>query len=411
MFSGYYTLKLTQAALPMHVLFCHDTFYTRDAIGQVYAYGAFPHSLWRSRYLLHFKGLSIIGREKSFTPTDVKALDVSSGAHVNHTLLPNINSPLKRLLCGRKTFAQIKAQVAKADAVIIRGPAEFGMMAAKAARQLGKPYAVEMSGCAFENVWYHGSLIGKLYAPLKYLRARTMVRHADQVLYVTEKFLQNRYPTNGHREFASNVEIETAPNEVLEQRLNQITTAPQKITFGMIGNFNNSLKGLNTALTALSKAKPNLPHFELRLLGQGDAAQWKARINDLNLNGRIVFSGTAKGGQAVLDWLDDIDIYLQPSFHEGLPRALIEAMSRGCPALASNAGGITELLPPAFIHQKGDAKMLAKHIIEMAGSAETRTNAARDNFVKAQDYTSDKLTPRRAAFWARFAKSAKDKAA
>ena len=166
----------------MHILFCHDTYYARDKAGKTYAYGSFPYALWETRFLPHFERMTVIGREKACDVREIKSLDVSSGKNVEHILLPNINAPLKRLLNGQEIYLKIEDQVKQADAVIIRGPVEFGMMAAKAARAHGKPYAIEMSGCAFDNVWYHGSKIGKIYAPLKYLRGRHMVAKADQVI-------------------------------------------------------------------------------------------------------------------------------------------------------------------------------------------------------------------------------------
>ncbi len=387
----------------MHVLFCHDTYYMQGPAQETYSYGAFPYALWAQRFLPHFDKMTILGREKAFDPAAADGLDVSSGENVEYILLPNINTPFKRLMRGRELFSHIKEEVTRADAVIIRGPVEFGMMAATAARQLGKPYAVEMSGCAFDNVWNHGSWLGKIYAPFKCWRAKQMVKHADQVMYVTEQFLQDIYPTNGHAEYASNAELDLLDENVLEARLATIIAEPQRLVFGMIGNLGNKLKGLDIALQALCMVKDALPPFELRLLGQGDAAQWEARIGALGLNDRVVFSGTCKGGTAVVAWLDEIDVYLQPSFHEGLPRGLIEAMSRGAPALASNAGGIPELLSAQFIHKKGDTQALAAHILELSCDAALRQKAVQENFKKAGAYTKDKLDPRRAAFWARFA--------
>src|SRR5690625_396249 len=51
----------------------------------------------------------------------------------------------------------------------------------------------------------------------------------------------------------------------------------------------------------------------------------------------------------VFDWLETIDLYAQPSRQEGLPRALIESMSRGVPAFGANTAGIPELLENEFI--------------------------------------------------------------
>ena len=55
---------------------------------------------------------------------------------------------------------------------------------------------------------------------------------------------------------------------------------------------------------------------------------WMQEAKKMNVSNFIQFDGTLPSGQKVYDWLDEVDIYLQPSFQEGLPRALIEAMSR-----------------------------------------------------------------------------------
>ena len=47
--------------------------------------------------------------------------------------------------------------------------------------------------------------------------------------------------------------------------------------------------------------------------------------------------------------LTDSDIYIQPSLQEGLPRAVVEAMSTALPCIGFNTGGIPELLEPEYI--------------------------------------------------------------
>jgi len=285
-------------------------------------------------------------------------------------------------------------------------------MAAKAARKCGKPYAIEMCGCAYNKEFSKSSLFSKIYAPLKFRRAQYMVAHADAVIYVTESFLQERYPTKGISAYASNVEIATPPEYVLSEKLERIqnTLSPVNINMGLIGNFGSGLKGLDIALEALeivnkyAQENPdkNLPDFRLKVLGQGFAAQWQGLIRSYNLDGKIEFCGTIARGRDVLKWLDDIDIYLQPSLHEGLPRSLIEAMSRACPALASDAGGASELLTEEFIHECKDSQELADHIILLMDK-DNRLKAAQDNFKKAKNYTCEELIPRRHNFWESFA--------
>ena len=385
------------------VLFCHDTYYCRDKKGDIYAYGAFPYSLWAQRFLPHFDQIKIVGRDKGLcTPQATEGLDQSSGKDVEHLLFENINTPLKRLTQGRRLYRQIYQEVEKVDGVIIRGPVEFGMMAAKAARALGKPYAVEMSGCAFDHTWYHGSWIGKLYAPLKYLRARQMVAAADQVIYVTRAFLQRRYPSAAVQTYASNVEIKPSAPQVLEARLHKIKNEKAMLKIGLIGNYGNALKGLDVAFKALSRLKRDGYAFRFHILGEGDAARWQAEISRAGLEDDVVFDGTLPGGAPVLAWLDALDIYIQPSRHEGLSRALIEAMSRALPCLASAAGGSAELLPPRYIHKIGDDAALYQRLKRLWQDRGEQEVQARRNFQEAQNYTDAVLALRRAAFWDAF---------
>ena len=83
---------------------------------------------------------------------------------------------------------------------------------------------------------------------------------------------------------------------------------------------------------------------------------------NFGVENQVFFDGTLPGGQPVYDWLDDLDLYLIPSLQEGLPRALVEAMSRGCPAIGAKTGGIPELLGKDCIYGRKNYKKLAKKI-------------------------------------------------
>lgn len=59
----------------------------------------------------------------------------------------------------------------------------------------------------------------------------------------------------------------------------------------------------------------------------------------------------------IFEWLDTIDIYIQPSYQEGLCRSVVEAMSRACPVICSDACGERELANEKFIFKRGDASV------------------------------------------------------
>ncbi|GAB3976194.1 glycosyltransferase family 4 protein [Plantactinospora veratri] len=66
---------------------------------------------------------------------------------------------------------------------------------------------------------------------------------------------------------------------------------------------------------------------------------------DLGVRRQVHFTGTISAATEVRRQLDAADLFVMPSRTEGLPKALIEAMARGLPAVATSVGGIPELLP------------------------------------------------------------------
>ena len=293
---------------------------------------------------------------------------------------------------------------------------EIGWLAFKHAKKTGKPIAHEVAGCAWDNTWNHGSLLGKAYAPIRAHRMKQLAQQADFVLYVSKEFLPKRYPAKGETAIASNVRIETPHEDVLKRRLERIKSSRSPslpIELGLIGQLNHKLKGISVAIEALSilNSMADTKRFSLKILGAGQPSHYRHIIHEHGLENDVRFDGVLASGTPVLKWLDRVDIYVQPSFHEGVPRATIEAMSRGCPAFGSDAGGIPELLSDAYIHKAGDAQMLAQQILKNV-KENTLEDQARTNFEKACEYTQDKLQPIRDDFWSsysEFVKTNKDK--
>ncbi len=399
----------------MKILYTHDNVYYPTEDGVLSA-GQFSYEYWQP-YLEAFGSMTVLGREGQITKgTDVSKYNRADGKGITINTLSNMNSIRGQLSNRSEVVNAVKRAVQESDGLIVRAMSEIGWTAFKEAKRIGIPIVHELSGCPWDNTWNHGSLIAKAYAPLRYLRAKKVARSADQVLYVTRDFLPKRYPSTGQTAIASNVRIETPDPQVLEKRQRKIRSLTKNktlpITFGIIGHLDHRLKGIDIALKAMARYQKSASRdFRLRILGPGSPQKFKAEIHDLGLQDRVSFDGVLPAGDAVLKWLDDIDIYLQPSFHEGLPRALIEAMSRGCPALASTAGGIAELLPQECLHKPGDDVKLALDIRFMTTSGEdTLLMRSQENFEATMAYTQDKLNPVRKKFWNDFADRVRKKA-
>ena len=103
----------------------------------------------------------------------------------------------------------------------------------------------------------------------------------------------------------------------------------------------------------------------------------------------------------VFKWLENIDIYIQPSYTEGLCRAIVEAMSKACPVICTDAGGNVELIEEKNIYKRDIFGLI--NILENINNEELKKNAV-FNYNKSKKYTANLLNEKRNIFYSKFMK-------
>ncbi|MXO86780.1 glycosyltransferase [Altererythrobacter aurantiacus] len=378
----------------MNLLFAHDHRFLVDAAGRHFTTGSFPAYVWQ-RYLKVFDTITVLARIGDAPEGHNHA--ISSHPGVDFEKCADLNNLSSLLKLAQRDRRAIEDQVAKADAVIARLPSEIGNAVAKACQRQGKPYLIEVVGCAWDAYVNHGRLAGRMFAPLAVRRMRQTIDEAPLAIYVTKDWLQSRYPTRGVSDHVSNVEIPVPDEDVLALRMHRIASLRdgRPAVAGTIASLKVRYKGLQTAIPAIAKLRLEGQDIRFRILGSGDQQPWRRLAEEHGVSDLVTFDGSRPAGAAVFEWLDEIDIYLQPSFQEGLPRSTIEAMSRGCACVGSTAGGIPELLPAERTHAPGDTGSLARVIEGLARSPSKIEQAARRDIAVSQQYTGDLLQERR----------------
>src|ERR1700719_4633911 len=124
----------------------------------------------------------------------------------------------------------------------------------------------------------------------------------------------------------------------------------------------------------------------------------KTLATKLNITHRVEFCAELSSGLSILEFLDSTDLFVMPSRAEGLPRALVEAMSRGCPCIASSVGGIPELLEAGDLVPAGSPEKLAKLILQVAADSDRLLAMSARNLAKAAQFSPQKLNKSRRAF-------------
>ena len=310
------------------------------------------------------------------------------------------NSPLDYYLRYKDIKNEAIERLKNIDFCIIRLPSFIGGIIYKEAKKKNIPYVVEVVGCAWDSLWYYGNIKAKLFAPIMYHKTKKEIKGAKNVIYVTEKFLQKRYPTKGKQLGCSDVSLPNVNNkEILEIRQKKINeNNSNKIILGTIGNIDVSCKGHKLALKAVAKLKKQGYNVEYQLIGGGKGKRLKKIAQKLDIIDDVKFIGI-KPHEEIFDWLNNLDIYVQSSFQEGLCRAVVEAMSRACPCIVSNVGGNSELINEKYIFEKGNVKSLYNKLLLLINSKNNLEESSRQNYTRSLDFGKEKLDTKRKEFY------------
>lgn len=377
----------------MRALFCYDGPIQYDAEGRHYS--PVVNNTVFDRYLGHADHLTVVIRVEPFRMgADTSRSKLIDESQVDIVAVPS-QSTLSGILFHRAEAARIiTEQMKKVDFAIIRLPSFLGQLTTKIARKLNKPYLVEVVGCPWDSLWNYG-LKGKLVAPWLTLSMKQQVKQAKYAIYVTNDFLQSRYPTNGVATNCSNVEIDAVTEEVLQNRLEKIRGGNEKFVLGTTAAVNVPYKGQQYVIEALGKLKKQgITNFIYQMVGDGDRTRLEQAIRDNDVADQVEFLG-AMTHDKVFQWLDTIDIYIQPSRQEGLPRALIEAMSRGLPAIGAATGGIPELILPECIFSNTGRNIDEICDLLLSYDAARMEREARRNHAESATYLIGNIKKRR----------------
>lgn len=360
-----------------------------------YYYSSFLNVFYR-RYLKEGDEIYILAHVDQTAKISYEVID---NPHVHIVEVTKINT-LKKMLFNDVNKI-IKEQVEKADLCFIHIPAIHSYSAIEFAEKINKPFMSVVVGCAWDAYWNY-NIAGKLMALPFYLRMRNCQKKAKFSIYVTSKFLQRRYPTKGKSIACSNVNIKAGDETILRKRKEHIEIYKEQnrpLKVFTAAALDVPYKGQKYIIEAMSKLKHMGIIIEYHLAGWGDDRRLKNIAKNNGVLDQVIFHGLLEQDK-VLELLEESDIYAQPSKQEGLPRSVIEAMSRGLLCIGSKVAGIPELIETKYLFDKGNVNQIV-NILKMIDS-NALLDAAVINFNKAKEYDKEYLNNKRSHFIAEF---------
>lgn len=155
-------------------------------------------------------------------------------------------------------------------------------------------------------------------------------------------------------------------------------------------------KGQMVLVNAMARLRDRFPDLHLSLVGDGDMrADLEQAIARHGLQDRITLTGWLSEAE-VTGQLEQAHVLVMPSFAEGLPMVVMEAMAAARPVIATYVAGTPELVQDqqtGWLVPAGDAAALADQIAEVAGLEAARLTEmgqqARSRVLQRHDVTTE----------------------
>ncbi|ADT84907.1 glycosyltransferase [Thermococcus barophilus] len=204
------------------------------------------------------------------------------------------------------------------------------------------------------------------------------LEHADKIVAVA-KFIVKKLEDigiSGEKIEYISLGVNTEEFKPLSEKDSQIVVSKYKIdptdrVILYVGRLtkNKNIKTLLLAIWEVFRTSPKLrANTKIVIVGDGpERDSLQKLVKELGLSKNVIFTGLVSHDSRELRELYGIaDIFVLPSFSEGKPVALYEAMSSGCAIIASNVGGIPEQVFDninGFLIHPNDVNGLARKLI------------------------------------------------
>jgi len=390
----------------MRVIVAFEERFYQTQDSNIYSNTAFEYSFWR-RYLQVFDEVEVFVR---MAETPKKKIDkpFANGPHVHFNAVPMYIGPWQYLKKRHKIKALAKKVVTQDDAFILRIPGRISTLLWHELMKQKKPYGVEVIGSSLDSAKTMGAnfLLRSILEWVEPVIQRKQCHHAVAAAYVTQNYLQNYYPPGNWSTHYSSIDLPDnaiIDTTKLKKRLVSLKDAVEgrrPFRICQVGSMATRYKGQDILIKAISICRRKNLDIELTFVGDGKNRNRYFKLADnIGLIHKIHFMGKLPAGDLIFEQLDEADMFVFPSLTEGLPRALIEAMTRGLPCIASNVGGIPELLDAEDLVEPANPPALAYKIEQIVRNKPRLELMAKRNLEIAKKYLTEEVNHRRVEFY------------
>ena len=281
----------------------------------------------------------------------------------------------------------------EAELVCIDLPSEIGFLAAVVCRIKRVPFLVQILGDWREAILSNGppTLRRRVKAAAADWMARWTVRNARLVFAQGSELFKKLARVNPQALQSDCVRSTLSLDDFYERPITPFHDPLRLLTVSHL----LPLKGLATLVEAMQILAARGRRIEYWCAGEGPSRE---PLDDLaqrlGLSASVRFLGHVPHGSELFELYRKTDLFILPSFTEGLPNALLEAMAHSLPIVASRVGGVPEAVRDgieAVLVDPGNPQQLAEAIAFLAGNPERAREMGRNAFERAKRFTAESL--------------------
>lgn len=227
------------------------------------------------------------------------------------------------------------------------------------------PYAFHIHGADFDV------FVEKISGPLTREYARFLLTHSTVVIALSPHW--SRWVSR----FAPGTNVRSIPNPVelpAETPPSQHDRPDHVLFLGQIGQ----RKGILDLVTAMARVARMFPNAHLYCGGDGDTNLVRDRAAALGISDRVTTLGWVRG-TTKSQLLAEAAVFALPSYHEGLPVAILEAMANGATVISTCVGGIPDAIEhghDGLLIDPGDIDALAMALERLLSNRSLREDLA-----------------------------------
>lgn len=392
-------------ALVIHFMFQSKTLtivtnerFTRLSDGTVLGRTKCTSAEYWGRYLYAFDKVKVVARCAEDQDTE-DGFPVICNTGVEFVALPNFVGLTQFPAKIYATYKILRNTLAETDSLVLRVPSIVSTMAWLIAKR--KPYAVEVLGNPIDGLakdsFKHP--LQPIIQPLMVGLLRRQCKGAQVASYVTREALQKDFPASKTDQMFGCSEVIVDDILVHAPRSKPVNeNGPILIN---IGRFDQLHKGPDTLIKCLAALVDKGVDAQVVFVGEGRyIKQMNDLARELEVSARVRFEGHVSNRSKLCELLDESDIFVMPSRHEGLPRALVEAQARSLPVVASNVGGIPELLDNKWLCHPEQPSEFASRVAELFADEAVYAAASTAALLKARTFTNKALDDTRRSYYA-----------